>query len=934
MDNGNDNNRNNRRPIGGQNNGSYPKYGSNGYSNNRPPMNRYVEGGPNNGQYNSNHRRVANNGSNSYNQVKGLEEEYNNDSAIIEGDGMGTDKMDPEDKKKLIKKRIKLGIKIFLVSMLLGVIVAGIIVYVKYGKEIMEMRDEAIAKVDEKSVADFKKSSQHKYYGVKTGENGEKQYVELDMGSDNSKYISISEGGENMVLARELMICSEDRNYYSHQGVDLWASTKAVILAIMKGGEATRGGSTITQQLARNVILEDFDKTWRRKVREIFVSWELNDKFSKDEIIEFYLNNINYGNGYMGIENAAYGYFGKSVKELSKGQVAFLCAIPNNPSMFNPYDMTSNNAPKNKSKNATEYKVNYNTSVRKNRLLEQMDKYSKTKLDKADFTAAINEKIEVVAQENQSTKGDKYVVDRTLKEYINQCVYDKIIKQSMQSFTFEYPDEWATQDEKTAYEDRLKEARNRAYNLLKESKTMHIYTSLDLDMIDCLQEAINTGVSNYGETKYNKKEPNVFAVQSAGVTIDDSGYVVAMVNGRDNKDNAINWLGRAFDPTKNLRQPGSSIKPLVVYGPYFEENADKEGFCFLDEQVDDSGPLEINGSKPIRNSGKVYGKSANIRDAIKHSSNVVAYRTLESIGFRKGINYLKKMNIANLSPNENARIAIGATVDGVTPLQMCAAYGYILMDMGAYIRPTCVKVISDKKLVSQSEVDTHSQAKQSGERTIFSEDTKSRLIEGMKTVLEPGGTAARVKLSGGWEAAGKTGTTDDNVDSWFCGGTAKYTTAIWVGNEEDRKIKTAIDGPDVSGIWSNYYNAIAKISRIKSELDSKAQFTYKYTYSQTILPHATEDPFATFDPNGEMPTPSETTYTFMPSFSPDPDDTDGPSNPRQTPSPEPGLPTIPGSQTSTPYPADDDDDDNSNNGNSNGNHGNNNGNNNSGPSRP
>ena len=171
----------------------------------------------------------------------------------------------------------------------------------------------------------------------------------------------MGEGGENMELAGNLMVYSEDRNFYKHHGVDFWGTVKAVVWTVLekiKGGDSERGGSTITQQLARNVLLQDFDKTWRRKVKEIFISWELESKYQKlngikgkEKLLEFYLNNINFGNGYMGIENAAYGYFSKSVKDLTKGQVAFLCAIPNNPSLYDPKDLTS-------CKGDTRYKVN------------------------------------------------------------------------------------------------------------------------------------------------------------------------------------------------------------------------------------------------------------------------------------------------------------------------------------------------------------------------------------------------------------------------------------------------------------------------------------------------------------------------------------------------------------------------------------------------
>ena len=996
MDNRQNNNQGNRRSIGSNNRGnnmnnnpgnnSYSKYGSNTGYNNRNNMNRNLNGnygnnsnysnnnnysnngntgyGNNSGVRYSNNTGYGNNGSNynsrysgqnnnnysqgKYDDIKGLSEEYEDFSVNM--DNLEDDNMDnPIDKKKMVKKRIVLGIKIFCITMLAVVVIGGLVFWMKYGKEIMEMK--AFAKETIKNTTDetFTKSAQHKYYGVKTV-NGVKKIVQLDMGLGNSKYISMSEGGENMELAGNLMVYSEDRNFYKHHGVDFWGTVKAMVWTVLekiKGGNSERGGSTITQQLVRNVLLEDFDKTWRRKVKEIFVSWELEGKYQqesngKDKLLEFYLNNINFGNEYIGIENAAYGYFGKSVKDLTKGQVAFLCSIPNNPKLYDPKDLTS-------CKGDTSYSVNKYTCNRKERLLGQLKKYGKNKIDEDEYKSACAEKIELSESTETSTENSsKYLVDRMLKTYILKCTKEKIIEVYMKDhFKFKYPYELRTNAERQEYEQKYEYAYKLAELKLNQSKeTYYIYTSLDVDMIEKLQKSIDEGVNKYNASTaklVKKDDPNIYAVQSAGVTIDDKGYVVAMVNGRTGKNNASNWFGRAFGcnasgtMNRNLaRQPGSSIKPLVVYAPYFEENLAiqkkniEEGkgidFRFLDEPVDDSGPYKVQGAKSVRNSHDQYNKSKNIRDAIKHSSNVVAYRILENkdnqynLGLSKGLVYLKKLNFSFLSEKENTRIALGGFQYGSTPLEMCAGYSAILTTKG-HVRPSCVKVISKIEKTSVAEIDRDSQSR-TKTRYVFSNDTRTRITEGMKAVFESGGTAARARLaSSKWEYAGKTGTTDSNVDAWFCGGTPKYTTAIWVGLDGQRNGDSGFSGPTVARIWRDYYNLLAKDKRICTEMNLKSTFDENYDASlgKVVYSSSRPDTEATQDPNEINATEDVTTFTFEPVVTQDPNIY--PYDPDSTTAPEnPDMDIRPTIETITEPPTDnDDEEDNSNNGGNNGN---------------
>lgn len=996
------NNKGQRRNIGGGNNrpnNSYSKYGNNGYSNpnnsnnrgsaNNPsrPINggvRYTDNGgrtgynnvqigygKNNPGYkgydqngsrynkNSNVQGGKNNiGYEKYDDIKGLSEDYeefNLEGDIVEDDNMDNP-IDNKEKKKLIKKRIILGIKIFCIVMLLAVIIGGTVFYVKYGKEIAQMRADAKELVSKTSEQTFRRSAQNTYYGVRTGKSGKKEFVKLDMGLGSGQYAK--SGGENMSLARDLMIYSEDRNFYKHHGVDFWANVKAVIIMILNGGEAKRGASTITQQLSRNVILKDFDQNWRRKVKEIFVSWELENKYTKEEIIEFYLNNINFSNGYMGIENAALGYFGEGIEKLNKSQVAYLCAIPNNPDMFDPYDLSHNEDTK-------KYPFNQYTWNRKNRLLGQLKKYSKGILDEADYTNACNEMFTLVdsnASKKNDADDDKYIVDRMLRTYILKCAKENIMEK-VYNFKIKSPHEFVSSNkasaelEKKKYEEAYSQYSSMAETTLNE-KEQNIYTSLDITMIEKLQDSIDKGIaqkSNSVVKATKKDDPKTYQVQGAGVTIDDFGFVVAMVNGRTGIDNPANWLGRAFgcnssgSMNHNLaRQPGSSIKPLIVYAPLFEEKykqikengIENNDFSFLDEKVDDSGPYKVQGAAPITNHDRTYNHSKNIREAIQKSSNVVAYRLLENKdnflnlpGWRtsKGIYYLKKLNFSFLTQKDtnNTRTSLGGFDYGATPLEMCAAYSYILMQMGSYRRPTCVMEITDKHYENVNEVNRNVITGPS----VFSKDTMARIIDGLETVFQTGGTAQNYKLSNKkWEIAGKTGTTNNNVDGWFCGGTPKYTTAIWVGQDDSRTKSSSFSGPSVASIWKKYYDSLGTDKRIALELNTTSRFKKTYEFGQYLFgnkqqqqtqeddPDASSDPFVSDDPFASM-NAYETNYPFT---SVEPSQT--PSTETITPSPV-VVPSVEPIETDDPFGYgsgdDDGDDDVNNNGDNNG--GNNNG---------
>ncbi|MCR5691410.1 MAG: transglycosylase domain-containing protein, partial [Eubacterium sp.] len=249
-------------------------------------------------------------------------------------------------KNKKVKKHGKfwLVVKVFLLIILSTILVGGLVLYIKYGDQVISMMTEAESLVEESTEETFRSSETTIAYNKKG-----KQLAVLK-GDKDAYYLSIDKIPK---YAQDAMIVTEDKKFYSHNGIDMKGIVRAAVALIKNNGEKTQGASTITQQLARGVFLNT-DKTYERKIKEIFIATGLEEKYTKSQILEFYLNTIYFANGYYGIEAAAKGYFSKSCQDLSLGQICFLCAIPNNPTLYDPIE-------------------NYqNTVDRKNRILDQM----------------------------------------------------------------------------------------------------------------------------------------------------------------------------------------------------------------------------------------------------------------------------------------------------------------------------------------------------------------------------------------------------------------------------------------------------------------------------------------------------------------------------------------------------------------------------------
>ena len=278
----------------------------------------------------------------------------------------GSPKKGRKKKKKRFKK-LRFVMKIFFLLLLLGILAGLIVFYFKFGDDLLSWKKEAKQLVAESSLDTFRSSETSIIYAAN------KKPIAKLRGDRDSSYLAFEDIPQEAI---DCVVAAEDRDFYEHSGVSILSTAKASLLYVqskLSGSESfSRGGSTITQQLAKLTFLSN-EKTEERKIREMFIALEMEKKYKKNQIMEFYINNICFANGHFGLEAASKAYFSKSAKDLSLSEIAFLCAIPNRPEAYDPLKHFSN------------------TNDRKERLLKQM--LEEDKISAAEYSDAMYEKI-------------------------------------------------------------------------------------------------------------------------------------------------------------------------------------------------------------------------------------------------------------------------------------------------------------------------------------------------------------------------------------------------------------------------------------------------------------------------------------------------------------------------------------------------------------
>ena len=602
----------------------------------------------------------------------------------------------------------------------------------------------------------------------------------------NGELITEYKGTENRVMIslnampvtlRNAFVAVEDARFFSHSGVDL----KRIVGAFVSNlsSSATQGGSTITQQLIKNTLLSA-EQSYKRKIQEAWLAMQLEMKYSKDEILESYLNTIYLGENYYGVQTAAEGYFGRSLGELTLRECAMLAGVTNSPYYYNPRRNFYFRAKEG---------VNYPdiTNNRTDYVLRCM--YENQFITYEQYTAALDRSTAKVLKESPTGGDAMYPYAHYVEYAVSEAVDILLQLNGLEN----------TSVNRAAMENKLRTGGYR------------VKLALDPTIQSTVEDTL-TNWSKYPSLRdpsdkvYRARNADgtyteIIQPQAAAVVLDyRTGELKAIVGSRD-KVTARKTLNRATD----MKMPvGSSIKPIAVYAPALELGKSPASVVF-------NMPLPISGWKdakgndswPTNYGGGGYVGPETLREAMKKSHNTAAAYTLVNyVSVERSVDFLHRMGIDDAHIDATPfGLSLGSS--GITPLQMTVAYG-VLANGGVYQEPISILGISD----STGSViwDGH---QNQDRRRVFSESTAYMTVDMMKTVVSSGtGTSAKIS---GQTVAGKTGTNSDQKGVFFAGMTGYYSSALWVGHDNYKALSSKSTGSGAAApLWQAYMNKIHK----------------------------------------------------------------------------------------------------------------------------
>lgn len=694
-------------------------------------------------------------------------------------------------KQHPILHHMKFAFKVLCLVLLIVVLILILLFYNKYGKKILQMQLEARKFVSESTLDTFRATETSIVYGA----NG-KVISELK-GEKDLYYLDYSDIPQEVIDA---FITIEDKNFLKHKGVDLKANLRAVLVLIKNKGAIKQGASTITQQLSRNIFLTH-TVSWERKIEEIFIATELEKKYEKWQILEFYINNIYFANGYYGIQAASEGYFSKEVEDLTLSEIAFLCAIPNNPTVFDPMD-------------------NYdNTITRRNKILKQM--YEDGKISQSEYQEAYDQEIKLDIKKIKK------------KDYVETYVNYAATRALMQAKGFTFRTDFESEEDEADYKDRYTELYNECQQSLYRAG-YRIYTSIDMTQQKLLQNSVDEALAKFTDVT----DDGVYKLQSSAVCIDnETGYVTAIVGGRKQKSTGYT-LNRAF---QSYRQPGSAIKPLIVYTPALENGHYPEETVI--DQKFDGGPSNSNG---------VYSGKITLRKAVEQSKNTIAWKLFEEITPKVGLRYLNRMNFAKIDKNDYYPAAsLGGFTNGVSAVEMASGFATLAND-GIYREPTCIVKITD----AEGNVIVGSQK---SDYQVYDKNA-ARMMTDILTGVVKYGTGKGLSIPN-MATAGKTGTTNERKDGWFVGYTPYYTTSVWVGYDMPQTLDGLMGSTYPGQIWYNFMTQIHEgldSMTFPEYVDTRPKEDILQGETEEVEPEEDEEDEITDDQGGVIEDPEDT----------------------------------------------------------------------------
>jgi len=536
-------------------------------------------------------------------------------------------------------------------------------------------------------------------------------------------YATYSEIPVNIV---EGLVAMEDTKFFEHNGVNPDAILRAILKDI-KAGRFVEGGSTITQQLIKNMFLSH-KKKLSRKLKEVILAIKLEEKLSKEQILERYLNEISYGNNYLGVKTAAEGYFRKDLKELTLKESAMLVGIPNAPSFYNPLR-------------------HYERTIKRANLIL-------TRLRKLGW---------ITQNEYEEAKKERPKVYKTsLTQNVAPYVIDEVVRRLKNKFP----------DLKTA-----------GYK---------IYTTIDLDKQNIAKSVVKNGFKNVVASA--KDDLNSTDLNGALIAVKNStGDILSMVGGVDYKKSSFNRV------TMTKRQPGSSFKPFVY------QTALDLGYNPATKLTDLARTFKykVNGKVKVwapQNYERDFKGFISLREALVESRNLATVNLVYDIGVEKIRSRLAQLDVKNIP--KDLSISLGNLA--LSPLKMAQIYT-VFSNYGHMIEPRLIsKIVSKYNSVlyetKPKEIAHFTKPEQAYLMTSILEDVIKR------------GTGKNAKVEG-LQLAGKTGTTNNYIDAWFCGYSPDITTIVWYGRDRYKTIyKGATGGRVAAPVFAQFYNKLLKLN--------------------------------------------------------------------------------------------------------------------------
>ena len=572
---------------------------------------------------------------------------------------------------------------------------------------------------------------------AKESDSDEYTLYETIKGKENREWVDSDKIPDTL---KNAVVAIEDERFYKHHGVD-WVRTIGAVKGWLLGG-TQYGGSTITQQLIKN-ITADNDYSVKRKVNEIFRAFALEKEIDdKDRILVMYLNTIYLGYNSYGVQTAAMQYFDKDVSQLDLAESAVLAGLTNNPSIYDVY----NHPEKVKERQET--------------ILAQM--LDQKMISQEEYEAAVAEELnyrpyEEYQQEIKSTYS--YFTDEVIKDVINDLMTEKGYSRLV--------------------------AENMVY-----SGGLNIYATIDTKVQNALDE-VWANADNFPNTEKYGEIP-----QSAMVITDKQGDIVGIAGGRGEKTSS-----RGFSYASDARrQPGSSIKPLATYGPAMDA-----GIATPDTTVYDRALIQDEEGNPWpMNDGKYpTGRAMTVKEGMTRSLNTISAQLLKQLTPQKSYEFMTQQlgfKLVDSRTNEDgtvqsdidlAPLALGALTDGVTVREMAGGFSTFIND-GVYGGTRTYTKVTD------SEGNTIMENTPNTDKGFTNVRTDYYMLDCLQNVTAHG-TAYGIQLDG-VETGGKTGTTTSNTDIWFCGITPKYSGAVWVGYEHNYRLD-GLYGRNAAEIW-------------------------------------------------------------------------------------------------------------------------------------